>query len=246
VLDPKKGRRPASISYSITPRANRSADVQARAGDLFRSHVPGRSHDDPDGLGRVALSCIRGRQQLGDAEVEDLDAAIGPEKHVIGLEVTMDDPASVSGGETTGDVYRDGNRLVDRQTSVRETCPKRVALEALRDQERRTAVLADVVHREDVRVVEGPCQSCFVRKTADAPRIAREEREEHLDGDLATQTFVARAPDLAATTGTEQPKDGIGANTLARVECPSIAGDMLGQPVERRDRHELPGLVRGR
>ena len=94
--------------------------------------------------------------------------------------------------------------------------------------------------------LRAPASSCFVRETADAPGIAREEREEHLDGDLATQTFVARAPDLAATTGTEQPKDGIGANALARVECPPIAGDMLGQPVERRDRHELPGLVRGR
>src|SRR5215813_11479757 len=82
-------------------------------------------------------------------EVEDLDAILGGDEHVRGLEIAMDDALDVRGRETSCDRLGvlDGTPRPER--SRRTGLPQRLALQELRDDERRTVVHADVEDRAD-------------------------------------------------------------------------------------------------
>ena len=54
------------------------------------------------------------RLQLGQAEVEDLDPPVLRHEHVLGLQVPVDDPLLVRGGEALGDLHRVVDRLARR------------------------------------------------------------------------------------------------------------------------------------
>ena len=53
-------------------------------------------------------------RRLGEAEVEDLHRAVGAHFDVRGLEIAMDEPLLVCGFERLGNLFRDRQRLVDR------------------------------------------------------------------------------------------------------------------------------------
>ena len=69
--------------------------------------------DPPTPGGRVA------REGLGEAEVEHLDLAVRRDLDVGGLEVAVDDALLVGFLERLGDLLRDGERLVDRESRPR-------------------------------------------------------------------------------------------------------------------------------
>ena len=64
-----------------------------------------------------------GLRQLRQAEVEDLDAAVGGDEEVLGLQVAVDDPLVVRRGEA----LRDLERVVDRPCAARSGPPASVA-----------------------------------------------------------------------------------------------------------------------
>ena len=84
--------------------------------------VPGSRilRDHPITLGRLRGAWIMGRAaeggharrrgwrgaELGDAEVEDLDAPVGGDEEVLGLDVAVDDDLVMGGGEPAGDLQR--------------------------------------------------------------------------------------------------------------------------------------------
>ena len=137
----------------------------------------------------------------------------------------MDDPTGVRGREATRDSERDGDGLVHRQRPRVETLAQALPFQAFGHEERRAAVLADVVDGEDVRVIERACRSRFVRKAAQALGIAREVRQQDLDRDVAVETFVSGAPHFARAAGPEQSNDGVRADRArpARRLHPSAA-----------------------
>ena len=122
-------------------------DVRARvdrfAASLLGAHVGGGAEDDAldrgvtgdgggEGQARVAglrLPC------LGEAEVEHLDGAVGPDPDVGGLEVAVDDAGLVGGLEGLGDLTRDGYGLVDRDRPAGDHLVKPLALHQLHDEE---------------------------------------------------------------------------------------------------------------
>jgi hypothetical protein len=75
---------------------------------LLGGHVRGGADDGADGggewgcrtgrWGRTSSTSPRGRR-AGEAEVEDADAAVVADEHVVGLEVAVDDADGVGGGE---------------------------------------------------------------------------------------------------------------------------------------------------
>ena len=92
-------------------------DVAAGVGlppaHLLGRHVADRPEDHSRlGRGRrrrqvrLLLPALLGVRQLREAEVEDLDPAVLRDEEVLGLQVPMDDPLLVGGGEAVGDLQR--------------------------------------------------------------------------------------------------------------------------------------------
>ena len=118
-------------------------DVRARVGGLaahlLGRHVAERAHDDAGlrarGRGREVrrLAALLRVRQLGEAEVEDLHAAVVGHEDVLGLQVPVDDALLVRGREAVGDLERVVDGLALREGAAREDRPQRLAFEQLQD-----------------------------------------------------------------------------------------------------------------
>ena len=67
----------------------------------------------------------------------------------------MDDAVAMRGVEGGGDLDRVLDRLIERQRRPSQSIGERLALEARHDEEVGALVLADVVERADVGMIEG-------------------------------------------------------------------------------------------
>ncbi len=154
---------PVPRQQLVEHRAERE-DVGAGVGvlpaDLLGGHVAdGAEHGS--GLRAARLRRRRGQRggrlgprELGQAEVEDLDAAVVRHEDVLGLEIAVDDALLVRGAEAAGDLERVVDGLARRDRAAGELLAQGRSLEQLRDDVRRAVVRADVVDRHDVRMVE--------------------------------------------------------------------------------------------
>ena len=92
--------------------------------------------------------------QLGETEVEDLDAAVDGDEDVLWLQVTMDDALLVRGGQAMRDLNGVLDRLASGQRAGIETLTQRGAFEQLRDDVGRALMLTDIVDRQNVRMIQ--------------------------------------------------------------------------------------------
>ena len=100
--------------------------VDGRAACLLGRHVGGSAEDHPGGGALCgAASAIARRLTrraavagpgLGEAEVEHFHRAVVADLDVGGLQIAMDDPFVVRGLERLGDLPRDRQRLVERES----------------------------------------------------------------------------------------------------------------------------------
>ena len=102
------------------------AVIGGLAADLLGRHVAGGAHDQCRVRWRRGRWARRRRSasdfgpgQLGQTEVEDLDAAVFGEEDVFGLEVAVDDALFVRGGEAAGDLQGILDRLAEGRAAVR-------------------------------------------------------------------------------------------------------------------------------
>jgi hypothetical protein len=130
-------KRAMAREHLVEDRPQRE-DVASRVGgfrlDLLGRHVPERSHDDAWlGRGRKARDrCGSFRlRQLGQAEVEDLDAAFLRHEDVFGLQIAMDDPLLVRRGQALRDLDGVVDRPARRESAARELRPQCLAFEEL-------------------------------------------------------------------------------------------------------------------
>src|SRR4029077_9693265 len=119
------------------------------------------------------------------------------------------------GGESARDLDRVVQGLADRQWTCAQTLAQRVALEQLGDHVGRAGVLTDVVHRENVWMIERRGGARFLLEAVHALAVRSKRREDNLDRDVARETRIARAIDLAHAAGPEQSQDLVGAETSA-------------------------------
>ena len=153
---------------------------------------------------------VGGLAELGQAEIEDLDQAVGGDEDVLGLQVAVDDAAAVRRGQAAGDLLRVRQGLAQRQRAAAERAAQRLAVEQLGDDVGPPVGGADVVDRDDVRVVERGGGARFQLEAVEALRIGREARRQHLDGDVAAEARIAGPIDLAHAAGAEQRDDLVG------------------------------------
>ena len=126
--------------------------------------------------GRVFLGRVGVPNQLGEAEIEHLDRAIGADDHVGRLEVAVDDAARVRRDEGVRDGDRNPERLVEAHSLAWNERIQALAADILHHDEVVPVGRLDLVDRDDVRVIEAEaaCASCTKRRrrSASATRSA--------------------------------------------------------------------------
>ena len=181
-----------------------SEDVASGVGgpglDLLGRHVAERSHDDAGSVAVGSFETLSGAldlHQLREAEVEDLDAALSRHEEVLGLQVPVDDPFLVSGGEALGDLNGVVDRLAWREAPRRRAPHAASRLRAAPGRRTERRPDARCRRRRDVGVIEDPGGAGLLLEALQAVRVARKRGRQDLDRDLAAEPRVLRPVDLA-------------------------------------------------
>ena len=169
-------------------------DVAGRGGgiarDLLGGDVGGRAEHGPR-LGQPALIA-----DTSDPEVGDPRMSLGVEQDVGGLQVAMDEAASVRVGETGCDLGRDASCVVvGKRPARREPVFERAAGKVFERHERPSVGLAVLVEPADVRMRER-CRGPGLALEAGRIRMRCQE----LDRDLPVELEIGRRPDLGHVT----------------------------------------------
>ena len=109
----------------------------------------------------------------------------------------MDDPLRVRASRASASWIAVSTIAGTAARACDEPCPQRLALEQLHHEERRALVLADVVQRADVGVVQAGDGPRFAREARAALSVGAQFCGEDLDGDRAVEAGVAGLVDLA-------------------------------------------------
>ena len=212
-------------------RENIGAPIHGQAGRLFGREVARRPHHHPrhraERRRRVGVDGARAARfdQLGDAEVEHLRAAVGRHHDVLGLDVAVDDARLMRGRKGAGDVRGDRQPLGDGAVvAFGQSCAQRGAIEVLLDDVPRVAVDADVVHRGDMRMIQRGGRTGLLFETREPLGVGRELRRQHLDRHLAAETGVHGLVHLAHPTRADRRADFIGAQFHARRQAHQVTG----------------------
>jgi hypothetical protein len=139
------------------------------------------------------LGLVAHRRQ---AEIADPRAGVRVDEHVVGLEVAVDDPGRVGGGEPFAGGAEHGEHLAEAPRLLLEPAPERAAGDVLHRDEHLMAVAAEIMDRYHVRVRE-PRQR--LRLAHEAPPLADTiaRLAEQLYGDLTIESVVVGRVDDA-------------------------------------------------
>jgi hypothetical protein len=153
----------------------------------------GRGAHDRARLGEVLLRVRRTR----DAEVGDLDPAGAVEQNVAGLHVAVHHAVTMGERERAGDVGPDvGRPLGEERALAADDVAQRAAFDVLHHDEVGAGLLAGVVHRHDVGMVQSGGRPGFTPEALDERAVGRELGEEHLERDAAIEQLVVGDVDL--------------------------------------------------
>ncbi len=109
----------------------------------------------------------------------------------------MNDALVVRGGEGVGDLRGQSQRIVGRDRPALDPIGQGLTLEQLQHEVVDVVVVADVVQRADVRVIEVRDHPGLALEALPGLRLIGKMPRQYLDRDHAVETCVARAVDLA-------------------------------------------------
>ena len=163
--------------------------------------------------------------QFRQSEIEDLHPAVAGEENIRRLQIAVDDSLLVRRGHSARHLRRDLERFAHRNRALLHALAQRLAFEQLHHQERAAVVRADVVNRQNVRVIERADRARFLLESPQMVGVGRKRRRQNFYGHVALQARVARAIHFA------HPARANRRNDLVRPQFCS-----------RRKRHNWPGL----
>ena len=123
--------------------------------------------------------------RFGQAEVEDLCAAVVRDEDVLRLQVAMDDAFVMRRRKAACDLDGDVDGTSRGRRSLGQFLSKRFALKQFRHDEVETALFTDVVHGQDVRMAQRGDGARFLFEPAQPVGIRGDRRRKNLDGDIA-------------------------------------------------------------
>ena len=234
---PVNGSPPVAISYStIAERKEIAAPVELLATRLLGRHRGQRAHgvtglghpvrpQHARRLGELVGDVRQMRGQLRQPEVEYFHLAVIGDEDVRRLDVAVHDAGMMGSLEGVGDLTAEVEHHIDRQRSAVDPAAERAALEQLHHEKRQAVVLADVVHRADVRVIQRGRRARLALKSLGGDRILQQLRGEELDGDLASEAGVFGAIDHTHTALANLVDDSVMGDSLAdhrRAKLPMV------------------------
>ena len=143
-----------------------------------------------------------GRSRARDAEVRHPRAALGVDEDVVGLQVAMDDAALMREADTGEDLPDDLHRLGRRQPALDQVL-ERCAIDVLHRDPVAALVLAAVVDRDDVRVLEAGRGLRLAAESLDELLVGAEALMKELEGDSASQHLVVGRPHVRHPAGAD-------------------------------------------
>ena len=179
-------------------------DIGARVGrvavDLFGRHVRRGAQHRP----RFGAKGFARLLQLRDSEIEDLEPPALGDEEVLRLQIAVDDARFVRRGQTVRQLHGEVEYLRRRQRAVAERRAQRPPLQQLADDERLAVVLADVVDRDDVRMVQRASGPSLLLES-----LPSRSRSEDLERDLTADLRVPRAQHAPHGAAADLAVDGI-------------------------------------
>jgi hypothetical protein len=119
----------------------------------------------------------------------------------------MDDALGVRGRQTVCDIRADLQNLPKRERGLVQPLTQRCAKKQFRDRVGDPVVHSEIVNREDVRMRERGHGSGFALETRARRFVSAKVRWKDFDRNLAIQSLVTRAIDLAHSAFTERSHD---------------------------------------
>ena len=188
-----------------------AAGVGPLAARLLRRHVLGRADDETVGRQRRrALAAVGGDGlDLREAEVEDPHAPLPVDHDVRGLDVAVEEPGVVDGGEPLGRLHDPAGRFRRGDRPGHQDVLERLPFDELLDEVRGPLVLAHVEDLHEVRVGERGHDAPLVLEAEAAVGRADEVQGERLQGDDAAQRRVLGPIDLPHRAGADRREDPV-------------------------------------
>src|SRR5262249_15785108 len=137
------------------------------------------------------------RLEFRQAEVENLDAAILRDEQVLRLQITMHDAFGMGGGQPVGNLLSVVNNNAHRQRAFVQLFAQYFAFQQFGHNEWVALVIADVVHRQNVWVIERRGSESLLLEAEQSVGVLRKRGGQDFDGDFAVEPSVAGAPDFA-------------------------------------------------
>jgi hypothetical protein len=117
------------------------------------------------------------------------------------------DALLVRGREAVRNLNRELDRLAHGHRSIVQSLSQCLAVQQLRDDVWSAVVLSEIVHREDVWVVQSGCGARFLFEAAETIGIGGERHWQDLDCDIARETRVPRSIHLAHAARSDRSED---------------------------------------
>ncbi len=219
--------------------------VHRASGRLLGRHVGERAEDRAGGRHRFSANGAAPRDlaaglELREPEVHDLGRPVGADHDVAGLEVAVDDAARVRGREPLRDLCGQVERLIELEPSGHEPLAQAAVAQVLHRDVRDASGLADVVNRDDVRMVEGgrgprlPAEAFGVRPPL---QLAGEDLQRH----VPFEPWVASAIHAAHPPFADERDDLVGPQPGSRAVLRRFARHRAGQIVPEGSRKGAAG-----
>ena len=168
-----------------------------------------------------------------ETEVSKLRLAVGVEKDVSGLHITMDQAMTVRGLQSIGYLKRQADRLRERQLALAFQAVFERFMQQGHDQIEAAltlkSLLASMVDGHDVRVTEGRNSPGFLAEAIDVIRILGKPRGENLHRNVSPQRRIVCPIDIGHASLANQLAQVILAQTLSgqTISLPHRAGCLL-------------------
>ena len=145
-------------------------------------------------------------------QIEHLQPTVCRDHHVGQLEVAVRDPSLMGGTDRVGQRNREVEDLRQRQAAFDDEIAERLSFDVLHRQKEHPIRLFHGVDRDDVGMVQSGDALRLDLETGATFRVSGRRAREDLEGNVALQSRVTRAIDLAHAAGAKRRQDLIRAD----------------------------------